>query len=159
MEYMFQPGFLGTRAPFFMDFVTIIVTLLPLLVAFAILLAKKKMFKLHIAFQLFLFVFSVVVVSYFEYGVRVDGGFEAFVKESSLSESFIFYFLLFHIFVSVVTVVWWSRTIIAGMIAYRNNRLPGSLSAAHKRLGMQSAWGIFLTSLTGLWVYLFLFVY
>lgn len=159
MEYMFQPGFLGTRAPYFMDFVTIIVTLLPLLVAFAILLAKKKMFKLHIAFQLFLFVFSVVVVSYFEYGVRVDGGFEAFVKESSLSESFIFYFLLFHIFVSVVTVVWWSRTIIAGMIAYRNNRLPGSLSAAHKRLGMQSAWGIFLTSLTGLWVYLFLFVY
>ena len=54
MEYMFQPGFLGTRAPFFMDFVTIIVTLLPLLVGFAILLAKKKMFKLHIASQLFL---------------------------------------------------------------------------------------------------------
>jgi len=159
MEYMFQPGFLGTRAPFFMDFVTIIVTLLPFLIAFAILLAKKKMFKLHIVSQLVLFVFSVVVVSYFEYGVRVDGGFETFVKESSLSESFIFYFLLFHIFISVLTVVWWSWTIIAGMIAYRNHTLPGSLSAAHKKLGVQSAWGIFLTSLTGLWVYLFLFVY
>ena len=159
MEYMFQPGFLGTRAPFFMDFVTIVVTLLPLLIGFAILLAKKKMFKLHIASQIFLFIFSVIVVSYFEYGVRVDGGFETFVKESSLSESFIFYFLLFHIFVSIVTVVWWSRTIITGMMAYRKNILPGSFSVTHKKLGMQSAWGIFLTSLTGLWVYLFLFVY
>ncbi len=159
MEYMFQPGFLGTRAPFFMDFVTLIVTLLPLLIALAILLARKKMFKLHIASQIFLFIFSFVVISYFEYGVRVDGGFETFVKESSLPERFIFYFLIFHIAVSIATLVWWSRTLIAGIIAYRNNTLPGSLSAAHKRLGTQSAWGIFLTSLTGLWVYLFLFVY
>lgn len=159
MDYMFQSGFLGTRAPFFMDFVTLIVTLLPLLIMLAILLAKKKMFKLHMISQLFLFIFSFIVISYFEYGVRVDGGFEAFVKESSLSETFIFYFLLFHIFVSIMTLVWWSRTLIVGMIAYRNKSLPGSLSASHKRLGIQSAWGIFLTSLTGLWVYLFLFVY
>ena len=159
MEYMFQPGFLGTRAPFFMDFVTIIVTLLPLLTAFAILLAKKKMFKLHIASQIFLFIFSFIVISYFEYGVRVDGGFEAFVKESSLSESFIFYFLIFHIAVSIATMVWWIRTLITGMISYRKSTLPGSHTSAHKKLGMQSAWGIFLTSLTGLWVYLFLFVY
>jgi len=159
MEYMFQPGFLGTRAPFFMDFVTIIVTFLPLLIMLAVLLAKKKMFKLHIAAQIFLFIFSFIVISYFEYGVRVDGGFEAFVKESSLPEQFIYYFLIFHIVVSIFTLVWWSRTLITGMIAYRNNRLPGSLSATHKRLGIQSAWGIFLTSLTGLWVYLFLFVF
>lgn len=159
MEYMFQPGFLGTRAPFFMDYVTIIVTLLPLLIILAILLAKKKMFKLHIVSQIFLFIFSFIVISYFEYGVRVDGGFEKFVKESSLSERFIFYFLIFHIVVSIATMVWWSRTLIVGIIAYRNKSLPGSFSAAHKRLGIQSAWGIFLTSLTGLWVYLFLFVY
>jgi putative membrane protein len=67
--------------------------------------------------------------------------------------------LIFHIIVSVATVVWWSRTVLTGLIAYRNNQLPGKLSVKHKRLGIQSAWGIFLTSLTGLWVYLFLFVY
>ncbi|MEA3418449.1 MAG: DUF420 domain-containing protein [Campylobacterota bacterium] len=159
MDYMFQPGFLGTRAPFFMDFVTLIVTILPFLIALAILLAKKKMFKFHIVSQLFLFVFSVIVVSYFEYGVRVDGGFKVFVKESSLSENFIFWFLMFHILVSVVTVVWWSRTIITGMIAYRSKLLPGNASANHRKLGIQSAWGIFLTSLTGLWIYLFLFLF
>ena len=42
MDYMFQPGFLGTKAPFFMDFVTIIVAALPLLVAIAIYFAKKE---------------------------------------------------------------------------------------------------------------------
>jgi putative membrane protein len=159
MEYMFQPGFLGTRAPFFMDFVTLIVTLLPFLIMLAIYLARKRLYRLHTLFQLFLYLFSLIVVSYFEYGVRINGGFESFAEESSLPKSLIIYFLIFHIIVSVATVVWWSRTIITGLIAYRNNQLPGKLSAKHKRLGIQSAWGIFLTSLTGLWVYLFLFVY
>ena len=159
MEYMFQPGFLGTRAPFFMDFVTLIVTLLPFLIMLVVYLARQKMYRLHALFQLFLYLFSVIVVSYFEYGVRVNGGFESFVEESSLSKNLIFYFLIFHIIISVATVVWWSRTIITGLIAYRNNLLPGKLSVAHRRLGIQSAWGIFLTSLTGLWVYLFLFVF
>ena len=159
MEYMFQPGFLGTRAPFFMDFVTLIVTLLPLLVMLAVYLAKRRFFRLHIAAQLFLYLFSVVVVSYFEYGVRVDGGFETFVQESSLSARFIFYFLIVHIAISLVTMVWWSRTLIVGVLAYRKQTLPGVDSAAHKRLGLQSVWGIFLTSLTGLWVYLFMFVF
>lgn len=36
MNYMFEAGFLGTRAPFFMDMVTLIVAGLPLLVAAAI---------------------------------------------------------------------------------------------------------------------------
>lgn len=159
MEYMFQPGFLGTRAPFFMDFVTLIVTLLPFLIVLAIVFAKKKMYTVHIVSQIILFVFSVVVVGYFEYGVRLDGGFKTFVRESSLSENFIFWFLMFHILISVVTVVWWSRTVLTGVIAYRKNLLPGTASSKHRKLGIQSAWGIFLTSLTGLWVYLFLFVY
>jgi putative membrane protein len=159
MDYMFQPGFLGTRAPFFMDFVTLIVTLLPLLIALVILLAKKGMIRLHVVLQLFLFLFSVIIVSYFEYGVRVDGGFKAFVKESSLSESFIFWFLMLHILISIVTLVWWSRTIVTGIIAYRKNLLPGNASGRHRKLGIQGAWGIFLTSLTGLWVYLFLFLF
>ncbi len=142
-----------------MDFVTLIVTLLPFLIMLAIYLARQQMYRLHILFQLFLYLFSIIIVSYFEYGVRVNGGFESFAEESSIPKRLLFYFLIFHIIVSIVTVVWWSRTIIAGLIAYRNDLLPGKLSAAHKSLGIQSAWGIFLTSLMGLWVYLFLFVY
>jgi len=159
MEYMFQPGFLGTGAPFFMDAVTLVVALLPLLVGLAILLAKKGRISLHSASQWFLFAFSVIIIGYFEYGVRAGGGFETFVKSSSLSRSSLFYFLIFHIIVSILTVLWWSFTIISGTLDYRRGTLPGKRSSAHRKLGYQSAWGIFATSLTGIWVYLLLFVY
>jgi putative membrane protein len=159
MDYMFSPGFLGTKAPFFMDFVTLIVTLLPFLVVVAIYFAKRGKLKLHVVSQLFLYILSVIVVSYFEYGVRIGGGFETFAKESSLSKTFLFEFLLLHIVISVVTVFWWTKTIISGMKAYRAETLPGKTSVSHRKAGLQSTVGIFLTSLTGLWVYLFLFVY
>jgi len=45
MNYMFQPGFLGTRAPFFMDFVTLIVAFLPLLIGVAIWTAPRTGFR------------------------------------------------------------------------------------------------------------------
>ncbi len=159
MEYMFQAGFLGTRAPFFMDFVTIIVALLPLLIVIAIFFAKKGQMKLHIASQLFLFVFSLIVVGYFEYGVRVGGGFEDFAKESSLSQKFLFEFLLLHIVISIITVFLWSKTIVDAMKRYRAGTLPGEASASHRKIAKISTVGIFLTSLTGLMVYLFLFVF
>jgi putative membrane protein len=159
MDYMFQPGFLGTRAPLFMDVVTSIVALLPLLIALAIFTAKKKLFRFHIIAQLTLFVFSVIVVGYFEYGVRADGGFETFVQGSSLSENFVFNFLIFHIIVAVATLIWWSRTIVLAIQDYRGGMLSGAGYKTHKRLGLQSAFGIFMTTLTGLCVYLFLFLF
>ena len=159
MDYMFGPGFLGTKAPFFMDFVTLIVALLPLLVIIAVLFAKKKMIKLHMVSQLVLFFVSIIVVSYFEYGVRVGGGFDLFAKGSSLSHGFLVGFLIFHIIISVVTVIWWTKTVICGLKAYHDDRLPGEASKRHRRDGIWSVIGIFLTSLTGVWVYLFLFVY
>lgn len=152
---MFETGFLGTRAPFFMDFVTLIVALLPFLMAFAIWFAKKRLMTLHKVSQLILFVVSLIVVGYFEYGVRVGGGVAAFAKESSLSQNFLLGFLIFHIIISIATVVWWTKTLIGG---FKANSTQGA-SAQHRKDGMRTMLGVFLTSLTGVWVYLFLFVY
>ncbi len=77
--YMFGAGFFGTRAPFFMDLVTLIVSLLPFLVAIAISFARNKHYKVHAYLQIFIFAFSVIVLTYFEYGVRVSGGFNTFI--------------------------------------------------------------------------------
>ena len=159
MDYMFVPGFLGTRAPFYMDFVTLIVAFLPFLVALAIFLAKKGLVRTHIIFQLLLFFFSLVVVGYFEYGVRVDGGYEKFAGESSLPEGFIFGFLLLHIGISILTTIWWFKTIWTAIRDYRRKLLPGAKSYSHLRSGKLTALGIFLTAFTGIWVYLFLFVF
>ncbi len=159
MDYMFQNGFLGTRAPFFMDFVMIMVALLPMLVMGAISMAKVKEYKLHAIAQNIIFVISVIVVGYFEYGVRVGGGFDAFMEGSHASHSYALYVLIFHIAVALISLVIWVKTLWSARVATKNNNLPGSYSQTHKKAGQLTFFGIFMTAFTGLWVYILLFVY
>jgi len=160
MDYMFAPGFLGTRAPFFMDFVTLIVSLLPLLMGVAIHFAKRGNYTLHALVQGMLFIVSVVVVGYFEYGVRAGGGYEAFAAGSQVSHPYLITVLILHIVIATATLGIWASTLIH---AYRESRrggiLPGVGSHAHKKAGLRTFWGITLTSLSGIWVYMLLFVY
>lgn len=150
-QYMFQQGFFGTRAPFFMDLVTLIVALLPLLVAVAIYFARKKSYKLHAFSQIFIYVFSVIVVSYFEFGVRVGGGFNLFIEGSSISHNYAFAVLMFHIAIAIITLIIWSVTITMAKKQLATN--------THKKAGMITFAGVVMTSVTGIWVYLLLFVY
>jgi len=150
-EYMFHSGFLGTRAPFFMDIVTLIVSLLPLLVAGAIFLARYKQYKAHAYVQISIFAFSVIVLSYFEYGVRISGGFNSFMEESSVSHNYAFIVLIFHITVSVISLIIWGTTI---FMAKKQLQL-----GKHKKAGFLTFGGVVATSLTGIWVYLLMFVY
>ena len=103
LHYMFQAGFLGTRAPFFMDLVTLIVALLPFLVFGAIGLARAKRYKLHAFVQTLIFAFSVIVIIYFETGVRIGGGFNAFMDGSSVSHNYAFFVLILHIVIATVS--------------------------------------------------------
>ena len=148
MDYMFEAGFLGTRAPLFMDFVTIIVAFLPLLVFVAITLAKIKQYQAHKISQSFLFVFSSIVVSYFEYGVRRGGGFNGFMEGSTVGHNYALIVLILHIIIACITMFLWVITIIAAI-----KKKP------HKKLGIKTFMGITLTSISGIWVYLLLFVY
>ena len=159
MEYMFQPGFLGTKAPFFMDFVTMIVALLPLLVGIAIYFAKNRKYNLHGIVQTAIFVISVLVVGYFEYGVRLGGGYEAFVKNTHVSHDYLFIVLMIHIAISVLTLGIWASTIFRARSDSSQGGLPGNYSASHKKSGIRTFIGITLTSLTGIWVYLLLFMF
>ena len=159
MNYMFQPGFLGTKAPFFMDFVTLIVALLPLLVGVAISFAKHKNYTLHARVQWLIFIVSVIVVSYFEYGVRLGGGYETFVQNTHVSHNYLFTVLVVHIVISVLTLGIWVSTLFRARSDASQGGLPGPYSNAHKKAGMRTFIGIALTSLTGIWVYLLLFVF
>ena len=151
MNYMFEVGFLGTRAPFFMDFVTLIVAVLPLLMMLVISLAVKKQYKAHATLQIVLFVVSVVVFSYFEMGVRVGGGFNTFMDGSSVSHKYAFIVLITHIIIAVSTLFVWILTLL---------RVKTHLDkGTHKKHGRYTFVGVVLTSLSGIWVYLLLFVY
>ena len=151
MEYMFKQGFFATRAPLFMDEVTLIVALLPLLLFGAIRLARKKRYKAHALAQIFLYVTSIAVVFYFEAGVRSVGGFRLFESQSDVAHGYLFAVLLLHIGIAVVTTLFWTFTIFAA-----HKELEGG---RHRREGLLTFLGVTLTSLTGIWVYLLLFVY
>ena len=155
---MFEAGFLGTRAPFFMDVVTLIVALLPLLIIGAIMLAKKKKYKAHGQVQKLLFWVSLIVVVYFEYGVRSVGGFDAFMEDSSTPRSYAFWVLITHIAIAVVTLIIWINVLLRAKRDRRMNALPGMYSLQHKAAGIRAFIGILLTSLSGLWVYYLLFM-
>ena len=159
MDYMFAEGFLGTRAPFFMDFVTLIVAVLPLLVYGSILLARKKLYKMHAFAQNTIFIVSVIVVGYFEYGVRVGGGFDAFMEGSGVSYTYSSFVLGLHIVIAVLTLFYWTVTIFKANSQYINGVLPGEKSSVHKLLALKTFLGIIFTSFSGVWVYLLLFVY
>ena len=151
MDYMFQAGFLGTRAPIFMDIVTLIVSLLPFLMMGVISLARSKKYKLHALFQKILFLVSVVVLTYFETGVRMVGGFETFMKDSGVEHDYALIVLIFHITISVITLIIWVTTLIMAKKQLQLNK--------HKQAGKLTFLGVTLTSLTGIWVYLLMFVY
>lgn len=159
MDYMFQAGFLGTKAPFFMDFVTLLVALLPVLVYGAIMLAKKHMFKTHMIVQNIIFVVALIVVGYFEVGVRVGGGFDAFMEGSGVPYTYALIALLVHILIAVVMLFYWGITIFHGNSQYKKGNLPGRASRTHKVLALKSFLAIVFTSFSGIWVYLLLFVY
>jgi len=159
MDYMFTQGFLGTRAPLFMDFVTLIVALLPLLVYSAIKLARNGLYKAHAFTQNIIFIVSVIVVGYFEYGVRIGGGFDAFMKESSVSHTYASIVLGLHVIIAVITLLYWSVTIFTANYQFMQRILPGIKSNAHKLLALKTFLGIVFTSFSGIWVYVLLFVY
>ena len=158
MEYMFQSGFLGTRAPFFMDFVMVMVALLPLLVGIAIFLAKKEKYNAHALVQTVLYLIALVVVGYFEYGVRLGGGYEGFVQGSSVSHHYAFYVLIFHIIVAIVGFIIWTHTLITAKRDNKKRTLPGLYSKAHKKAGRRAYLWILATAVTGIWVYILLFI-
>jgi len=158
MDYMFQEGFLGTRAPFFMDFVMIMVALLPLLVLISILFAKKKNYSAHGIAQTIIYIVAVIVVGYFEYGVRAGGGYKGFVQGSSVSHNYAFYVLIFHIAVAIIGFVIWTHTLVTARKDSKKKTLPGLYSQAHKKAGKRAFIWILLTAVTGIWVYILLFV-
>ena len=134
-----------------MDFVTLIVAFLPLLVAGAIYLAIKKQYKLHSYAQVFIFAFSVIVLVYFEIGVRIGGGFNVLMEGSSVSHDYAFFVLMLHIVIAIITLIIWFMTLIK---AKKYLAL-----GIHKKLGKITFFGIILTTLSSMWVYLLLFVY
>lgn len=154
---MFSQGFLQTNAPFYMDLVTLYFAMLPFLLLGGIVLAVQKKLELHYRFQLSSFVLTLLMVVVFEVGVRISGGFSEYIKTANVNETFMFLFLVVHILIALVSVVAWSILIYSAVKEFKLGAKP--FVKSHKKLGMLVYIGMSITSLMGVMIYYFLFVY
>lgn len=151
---LFQTGFIGTKAPLYLDITTICFALLPFLLLIAIKFAIKKEFKKHIISQFIILFFTIIVVLVFEIGIRLDGGFAEYSKLSSLNYNFLLSFLIIHIIISVLTVIYWIYFLLTSYSRYSMN----TFSTSHKKNGKYLFLAICLTSFMGVCIYIFLFI-
>jgi putative membrane protein len=153
---MFGSGFLGTSAPFYMDFITVYFAILPVLMFLSITFAMKKKYEKHFMSQLVLFGVTLVVVVIFEVGVRVSDGFVEFMKNAHVSYGFMITFLIVHVSIALASVVLWSALLYGAVKSYKleNN----GVSASHKKVGKLVFLGITMASYMGVGVYYLLFL-
>ena len=154
---MFNNGFLGTSAPLYMDIITIYFAILPFLMGIGIYMAVKKRYELHFKMQLMTYIATILVVVLFEVGVRLSGGFAFFMQDSNVNYVFMISFLLFHIVVAFVSVVAYSLLVYSGIKEFRLN--SPTLIKNHKKFGKLVYLGMAITSITGVMIYYFLFIY
>jgi len=154
---MFSAGFLGTSAPFYMDLVTLYFALLPLLLGVAISFAVRGLYDTHYRMQLSVFVLTLLMVVVFEVGVRISGGFLAFMEQSQASHDMMVLLLVVHILVALISVVLWSALIYGAIKRNRIEALP--MTPSHRKVGYYVFGGMSLTAIMGVSIYYFLFVY
>jgi putative membrane protein len=152
----FSKGFLGTNAPFYMDIATIYFAILPFLLAFSIFFAVKKQYKKHFISQFIILCLTLYIIVLFEIGLRISGGFMEYSKYSNISFDFMLVFLVIHIFIAIAAIGGWIFLFISSYKQYKRNELDGK---KHKKMGKGIFAAITVTSIMGICMYLFLFVF
>lgn len=152
-------GFLGTKALLFMDIVTIYFALLPFLLVYSISFAIKKNYKKHFISQSIILGLTLVLVLVFEIGVRLTGGFMEYAKESSLSYDFLLYFLIVHIIIAIFAVAGWLYLYISSYKEYKLNGYANFSNTKHKKIAKAIFASLTLTSIMGVCIYIFLFIF
>ncbi|MBP7769726.1 MAG: DUF420 domain-containing protein [Aliarcobacter sp.] len=152
---LFSKGFLGTDSAFYLDFATVYFAILPFLLAYSIFFAVKKEYKKHFISQALILGFTLVIIVIFEIGIRVSGGFIEYSKASNISYDFMLVFLSIHIIIAIAAVTGWLFLFISSFKQYRNNTLDAS---KHKKIGKAIFTALTISSIMGIFIYLFLFV-
>lgn len=147
-------GFISYKAPLFLDIVLILVTLLPFLMGGSILFAIQKRYALHQLTQKVLYLLTVVVVLFFEFFIRLDGGFLKYIKSASSDYTVSLLLLIVHVIVAVLTLIIWSYSVIASHKRYKQKL---SVHPSHKLLGLFIYGGLIFTACSGVSVYYLLF--
>lgn len=154
-----QVGFLGSRAPLYMDIVAVMFFILPVLLFISIRYAINKEIKKHFISQVMIFIMMLLSVIIFEVGMRVAGGFTIYLDLSSINKTFFTIFLIVHIITAIIVINTWSYQLITSIKAYRHGTLVGEVAASHKRIGKIVTIGIVIVLFQAAAIYYMLFNY
>ena len=153
---IFEKGFLGTTAPFYLDLTTVYFAVLPFLLAFSIYFAIKKEYGKHFISQAIILGITLIIVVIFEICIRISGGFLEYSKYSNVSFDFMLIFLTIHILIAIAAVGGWLFLFISSYKDYKNNSFNGK---KHKKIGKAIFTALTISSIMGVFIYLFLFVF
>jgi putative membrane protein len=146
-----------TTPPLYMDGITLYFIMLPFLMAAAIAMAKKGKIELHYKMQLAIFIVTLIVIVIFEIGVRLSGGFSAFMQTSNANLSYMTLFLIVHILIALVSVVLYFLVVYSAYRVIKLKKKP--LIKKHKFFGSLVFLGMSITSFMGTTIYYYLFIY
>jgi hypothetical protein len=149
-------GFLGTDAPFMMDFVVVsLIAIVPIL-CFSIYKVKQGATELHRKVQLTLAIVLGIAVVLFEVEMRLAGGIVNIMPPERYTILFRIY-LWTHIAIAVSTLVVWTLTLVGANANYVDGAMRKEYRDRHRCLGVSSTLLLLLTSGTGLGVYAWCF--
>lgn len=153
---MFPNSFLGSRADALMDVVVLSLSLIIPIILYSWGRAKAGNFQRHRNIQVSLASVLLVVVSIFEYDMRLHGGIFEMVKGSSYAGTpFLNGSIYFHTFLSISTSLIWIVLIVFSLLRFNNPPRPNSFSTTHKLWGRIGMWDMILTGITGVQLYVF----
>ncbi|WP_072679731.1 DUF420 domain-containing protein [Arcobacter sp. LA11] len=145
------------NAPTYMTVFTVYIFFLPFFFLLSIFLAKRKKIKLHFISQTFLLGLTLLFVLYFEIMIRIYGGFLDFANDSFVPYPFLLGFLIFHIILASISLGGWIYLYISSLKAI-NKKSPNSFNKIkHKKIGISIFIALTVSSITGLFIYIFLF--
>jgi len=135
VEYLFDIGFLGTRAPYYMDGIVVYLLSLPILMTFSIFFATNRKYALHRFTQTLLFIVTLSVLLVFNYGIYILENFDTLMITSSLGEKQLFSLFIIETFLSVFLLIRWLTILLFAGADRRRRGLPGLYTLGHRKSG------------------------
>jgi uncharacterized membrane protein YozB (DUF420 family) len=153
-------SFLGTRASFMLDLVTVAMgVVLPVLAASIFLVRRRRGFIAHKRLQVWLGSILAVAVVAFEVDIRFVTDWQTRAEPSPYFErgtwNVAWYCLLIHLACAVPTALLWVTVIVQALRRFPRPPSPHQYSRRHALLGWLAASGMALTALTG-WLFYWL---
>lgn len=144
MAYLFDVGFLGTQAIYYIDVIVVYLLFLPILMGFSISLATRRMYGLNRFIQTLLLILTLSSLVIFNYEIN---GMDSIV-DKSLS-----IIIMIEMFLSSLLSVMWITLLLFSIEDRRRRGLPGLYSASHKKSGRRVFIVMLLTVLSNLYLY------